>query len=135
MHTKSKSEEAKLPTNFNIRETSESQEEKKSSPKSKSKIFLSFRSLISSLARKRRPNYSKRVKGILMRWLEDHIDNPYPTENEREELCSQTGLSRRQLRVWFIDTRRVSSCFYPIEETRENSVQKQKEICTENRPY
>lgn len=37
-------------------------------------------------SKRTRANYSSKVTGILMKWLDDHIDNPYPTNDEREEL-------------------------------------------------
>lgn len=58
--------------------------------------------------RRSRANYSQDVKRILVDWFKDHLHHPYPTEDERQALCEATGLSRKQLRVWFIDTRRVS---------------------------
>lgn len=59
-------------------------------------------------SKRTRANYSAEVTGILMKWFEDNINNPYPKNDERELLWNLTGLSRKQLRVWFIDARRVS---------------------------
>jgi hypothetical protein len=58
--------------------------------------------------KKNRANYSNAVTKILVNWFKDHLHHPYPLEEERRALCESTGLSRKQLRVWFIDTRRVS---------------------------
>lgn len=44
---------------------------------------------------------------ILNEWLEEHIHYPYPAEDERIELCRSTGLTRKQIRVWFINARKV----------------------------
>lgn len=44
-----------------------------------------------------------------MEWLEEHLDYPYPTEEERDELWNITGLSRKQLRIWLINARKVNS--------------------------
>ena len=57
----------------------------------------------------RKHYYSPEVTEILMNWLRDHIYYPYPTEEERIQLCEKTGLTRKQLRVWLINTRKVSS--------------------------
>ncbi|CAI2360371.1 unnamed protein product [Moneuplotes crassus] len=53
-----------------------------------------------------RSNYSSTVTEILQGWFEAHIDYPYPSEQERIELCAKTGLSRKQLRVWLINSRK-----------------------------
>jgi len=57
--------------------------------------------------KKSRPNHSKRAVKILMRWLESHLEHPYPSKAQKEELCNKTGLSKKQVGVWFIDNRRV----------------------------
>lgn len=57
----------------------------------------------------KRANYSKEVTGLLNGWLKNHMHYPYPSEEERQELCRATGLTRKQLRVWFINSRKVSA--------------------------
>jgi hypothetical protein len=52
--------------------------------------------------------YSPKVTKILMKWLKNNIYYPYPSEDERIRLWRETGLSRKQLRVWLINTRKVS---------------------------
>jgi hypothetical protein len=59
----------------------------------------------------KRANYSREVTEILNNWLDEHIHYPYPAEDERIELCQRTGLSRKQLRVWFINARKVSGIY------------------------
>eukprot|EP00345_Euplotes_harpa_P013967 CAMPEP_0168340776 /NCGR_PEP_ID=MMETSP0213-20121227/14271_1 /TAXON_ID=151035 /ORGANISM="Euplotes harpa, Strain FSP1.4" /LENGTH=302 /DNA_ID=CAMNT_0008347089 /DNA_START=1 /DNA_END=909 /DNA_ORIENTATION=+ len=54
----------------------------------------------------KRANYSKEVTGLLNGWLKNHMHYPYPGEEERQELCRATGLTRKQLRVWFINSRK-----------------------------
>ena len=54
-----------------------------------------------------RSNFPKERKEILIKWLNEHLDNPYPTLSEKEELMRLTGLSMNQIKVWFIDNRRV----------------------------
>jgi len=75
------------------------------------------RSSRSSKTKRSRSNYSKPVTKILMNWFKDHLNHPYPTEEQRQQLCEITGLSRKQLRVWFIDTRRVSIQVIPTTNT------------------
>ena len=62
--------------------------------------------------KRKRPNYSKERKKIMMKWLNEHEDNPYPTDAQKEELGRQTGLSMNQVKVWFVDTRRVNLIFH-----------------------
>jgi len=32
-----------------------------------------------------------------MKWLKEHEKNPYPTQQEKEMLCKETGLSKKQV--------------------------------------
>lgn len=43
---------------------------------------------------------------ILRIWLTEHVDNPYPDEDEKDELALQTGLRIEQINNWFINARR-----------------------------
>lgn len=43
---------------------------------------------------------------ILKDWMLQHIDHPYPTDEEKEILKQQTGLSIGQLSNWMANTRR-----------------------------
>jgi len=52
--------------------------------------------------------YTAEVTKILMDWLTEHTHYPYPTEIDRISLCEKTGLTRKQLRVWLINSRKVS---------------------------
>lgn len=51
----------------------------------------------------KRANYSKSISKILKTWLRDNIDNPYPTELEKRNLCKITGLDHTQINNWFIN--------------------------------
>ncbi|KAF9741410.1 hypothetical protein PMIN06_006351 [Paraphaeosphaeria minitans] len=46
------------------------------------------------------------VTKILKNWMIAHIDHPYPTEEEKEALGQQTGLSLSQISNWMANTRR-----------------------------
>jgi len=39
-------------------------------------------------------------------WINAHMDNPYPTEEEKEALMQQTGLTLSQIANWMANTRR-----------------------------
>jgi hypothetical protein len=43
---------------------------------------------------------------ILKDWLTAHIDHPYPTEEEKEALKLETGLTLGQISNWMANTRR-----------------------------
>lgn len=43
---------------------------------------------------------------ILKDWMLRHIDHPYPTDEEKEELKQETGLSINQISNWMANTRR-----------------------------
>jgi hypothetical protein len=43
---------------------------------------------------------------ILKDWLVTHIDHPYPTDEEKESLKEQTGLTISQISNWMANTRR-----------------------------
>eukprot|EP00730_Choanoeca_flexa_P017248 TRINITY_DN8282_c0_g1_i2.p1 TRINITY_DN8282_c0_g1~~TRINITY_DN8282_c0_g1_i2.p1 ORF type:complete len:440 (+),score=86.38 TRINITY_DN8282_c0_g1_i2:194-1321(+) len=52
---------------------------------------------------KRFPSKSTQV---LKRWLFEHTEDPYPSEDVKHELMEQSGLSLAQLNNWFINARR-----------------------------
>jgi hypothetical protein len=41
----------------------------------------------------------------LRSWFEDHIHHPYPTEEEKDLLAMQGGITIEQVNNWFINTR------------------------------
>lgn len=55
---------------------------------------------------KRRGNLPKPVTHILRTWLQDHLDHPYPSDEDKQGLMGQTGLSLVQISNWFINARR-----------------------------
>lgn len=57
-------------------------------------------------ARRRRGNLPKWATDYLKQWFFDHIAHPYPTEQEKQDLCKITGLGMTQLSNWFINARR-----------------------------
>ncbi|TPX38038.1 hypothetical protein SmJEL517_g00047 [Synchytrium microbalum] len=54
----------------------------------------------------KRPNHSAEVSRVLKEWLFSHKEHPYPTDEEKDKLCTQTGLSITQCNNWFINARR-----------------------------
>ena len=57
-------------------------------------------------ARRRRGNLPKWATDCLKQWFYEHVAHPYPTEQEKQELCKLTGLGMTQLSNWFINARR-----------------------------
>jgi hypothetical protein len=50
--------------------------------------------------------FSRKAISILKSWLRNHNDNPYPTEQERDDLKQNTGLTRTQISNWLANARR-----------------------------
>lgn len=56
--------------------------------------------------KRRRGNLPKAVTETLKKWFQDHIAHPYPSEDEKQKLMDDTGLSMSQVSNWFINARR-----------------------------
>ena len=85
--------------------------------------------------RRRRGNLPKHVTDILRAWFQDHLDHPYPTEEDKQALMRQTNLSISQVSLtfncernilteaqisnWFINARRRH--WPQMKQNRENS--------------
>ncbi|KAF1849170.1 uncharacterized protein K460DRAFT_375866 [Cucurbitaria berberidis CBS 394.84] len=65
--------------------------------------------------RKRRGNLPKDATNTLKEWFAANRASPYPTEDQKLELCDRTGLSLNQVSNWFINARRRA----PQKELRE----------------
>jgi homeobox KN domain-containing protein/Tc5 transposase-like DNA-binding protein len=50
--------------------------------------------------------FSREAVLVLKRWIDQHRDHPYPTEDQKEELKHLTGLSVGQISNWFANHRR-----------------------------
>ena len=44
---------------------------------------------------------------MLKTWLFEHRDNPYPTEQQKDEFCRVSNLHKRQITHWFTNARKV----------------------------
>ncbi|ODQ82830.1 hypothetical protein BABINDRAFT_159330 [Babjeviella inositovora NRRL Y-12698] len=60
----------------------------------------------SSSSKKKRYNLPKKTTTILLKWLEQNLHHPYPTNMEKQQLMFETGLNAQQLGNWFINARR-----------------------------
>lgn len=72
----------------------------------KSVSYSAFRDDSDSRSRKSNARFSRKALNVLKGWLSDHNENPYPTETEKDELKSHTGLSRTQIANWLANARR-----------------------------
>ncbi|KAI0775493.1 hypothetical protein BD413DRAFT_491368 [Trametes elegans] len=55
---------------------------------------------------RKRGKLPKPVTDFLKEWLHRHSDHPYPSEEEKKQLCHATGLSMSQVSNWMINARR-----------------------------
>jgi hypothetical protein len=55
---------------------------------------------------KRRGKLPKATTELLKTWLYDHTQHPYPTEEEKRQLCAITGLTLNQVSNWMINVSR-----------------------------
>ncbi|QDS69323.1 hypothetical protein FKW77_003326 [Venturia effusa] len=56
--------------------------------------------------RKRRGNLPKEATKVMKEWFAAHKDSPYPSEEQKQMLVSQTRLNMSQVNNWFINARR-----------------------------
>lgn len=57
---------------------------------------------------KKRGKLPKETTDYLKAWLHRHSDHPYPSEEEKKQLCHATGLSMSQVSNWMINVRHPS---------------------------
>lgn len=55
--------------------------------------------------KKKRTHFSDEQRQILLNWFINHKTNPYPSQNDKDILVRQTGLSKEQINVWFTNNR------------------------------
>lgn len=52
-------------------------------------------------SKKRRNNHEEITTAIMEAWYKDHIDNPYPNEEQKYFLAKLCGIDVKQVAVWF----------------------------------
>jgi len=57
------------------------------------------------VVKKGKVTYPKDVTDLLFKWFAEHADRPYPNNLEKQQLATQTGLSMKQVSVWFSNVR------------------------------
>lgn len=53
----------------------------------------------------RRENLSAAARDALKHWLMNHLEHPYPNDEDKEELAAATGASLERIANWFINAR------------------------------
>lgn len=77
-------------------------------PNSASPVMVAQSSLVERAPRKR-GKLPKHVTDYLKEWLHRHAEHPYPSEDEKKQLCHTTGLSMSQVSNWMINV-----CFHAV---------------------
>ncbi|KAH3687345.1 hypothetical protein WICPIJ_001689 [Wickerhamomyces pijperi] len=74
-----------------------------------------------SSSRKKRQNLPRKTTLVLLNWLSEHLDIPYPSSREKYELLKETNLTIQQLDNWFINARRRKiSVLRKLKENDQN---------------
>ncbi|KKZ59970.1 hypothetical protein EMCG_00812 [[Emmonsia] crescens] len=68
--------------------------------------FVAQAEPVDSKNKKRRGNLPKSVTDVLRAWFHEHLDHPYPSEEDKQMFISRTGLTISQISNWFINARR-----------------------------
>ena len=56
--------------------------------------------------KKERKNFSKDTVDELKKWFAEHLDHPYPDEEDKEVLARKTKLNVSQVSYWFVNARK-----------------------------
>ncbi|PWY90073.1 homeobox and C2H2 transcription factor [Aspergillus heteromorphus CBS 117.55] len=67
---------------------------------------LSYITDVDGRSRKSNSRLSREATRTLKKWLQEHGEHPYPTEQEKDELQQRTGLNRTQVSNWLANARR-----------------------------
>ena len=51
-------------------------------------------------------NFPKWKKEILLAWMEEHKENPYPSESQKRLLTQKCDMTKKQLCNWFTNARK-----------------------------
>ncbi|XP_006639023.1 homeobox protein PKNOX1 isoform X1 [Lepisosteus oculatus] len=74
----------------------------------------------------------KHATNVMRSWLFQHIGHPYPTEDEKKQIASQTNLTLLQVNNWFINARR--RILQPMLDASCSETPKAKKKTAQNRP-
>ncbi|KAI1885450.1 hypothetical protein AGOR_G00220330 [Albula goreensis] len=74
----------------------------------------------------------KQATNVMRSWLFQHIGHPYPTEDEKKQIATQTNLTLLQVNNWFINARR--RILQPMLDSSSSETPKAKKKTPQNRP-
>uniref|UniRef100_A0A673YGZ6 PBX/knotted 1 homeobox 1 n=2 Tax=Salmo trutta TaxID=8032 RepID=A0A673YGZ6_SALTR len=93
---------------------------------------LSFFNHDDSSPKNKRGVLPKQATNVMRSWLFQHIGHPYPTEDEKKQIATQTNLSLLQVNNWFINARR--RILQPMLDASSSETPKTKKKPPPNRP-
>ncbi|KAK6292553.1 hypothetical protein J4Q44_G00371370 [Coregonus suidteri] len=93
---------------------------------------LSFFNHDDSSSKNKRGVLPKQATNVMRSWLFQHIGHPYPTEDEKKQIATQTNLSLLQVNNWFINARR--RILQPMLDASSSEMAKTKKKPPPNRP-
>ncbi|XP_066542508.1 homeobox protein PKNOX1.1 [Hoplias malabaricus] len=93
---------------------------------------LSFFSADDTSSKIKRGVLPKHAISIMRSWLFQHIAHPYPTEEEKKQIASQTNLTLLQVNNWFINARR--RILQPMLDGSSTETPKTKKKTPQSRP-
>ncbi|KAJ9494870.1 homeodomain superfamily protein [Exophiala xenobiotica] len=73
--------------------------------------------------RRRRGNLPKPITDILRLWLQEHLDHPYPSDEQKQVFIQRTGLTISQISNWFINARRRQLPALKLKRERSKAIQ------------
>ncbi|XP_069114805.1 homeobox protein extradenticle-like [Argopecten irradians] len=74
---------------------------------------------VSGPGRSRSRQLNVRGVSLMSDWYEKHIDNPYPSEEEKEKMARDGGLSLAQVKAWFANKRNRTSNTKPKKQKQQ----------------
>ncbi len=66
---------------------------------------LMLQEMISKKAVRKNQNLPKQALDVLQSWFLEHVDRPFPNQQEKDELARRTNLTLNQINNWFINKR------------------------------
>ncbi|XP_035250556.1 homeobox protein PKNOX1-like isoform X1 [Anguilla anguilla] len=93
---------------------------------------LSFFNHDDSSSKNKRGVLPKQATNVMRSWLFQHIGHPYPTEDEKKQIATQTNLTLLQVNNWFINARR--RILQPMLDASSSETPKTKKKTPQNRP-
>ncbi|XP_076858709.1 homeobox protein PKNOX1.1 isoform X2 [Brachyhypopomus gauderio] len=93
---------------------------------------LSFLGADDGSSKNKRGVLPKQATNVMRTWLFQHIGHPYPTEDEKKQIASQTNLTLLQVNNWFINARR--RILQPMLDASSTEMPKTKKKPPQNRP-